>query len=186
MSFFDMSHADSVIRESAVCPSLMSRMGSGGNQVPLVLFNTALTYGTVTQDKVCKTLTAQMANQTDAPLVLMDQGGHFMNVEFGKTGALPAQMHGHAPVVFHEAYRISSEKSWAMMSDNPNAGIRRAEISPTLDTTTPTPAKAQGGLMIVSVSENQRAEVRLGDALSAITQQGGKPGQGNPVVFIQE
>ena len=118
--------------------------------MPLVLFNTALTYGTVTQDKVCKTLTAQMANQTDAPLVLMDQGGAFMHVEFGKTGALTSQMRGHAPVVFGEAYRISSEKSWAMLSANPLAGIRRAEISPTLDTTTPTPAKAQGGLMVLT------------------------------------
>lgn len=34
---FDMSHADSVIRESPDAPTLQSRMGTGGNQVPLVL-----------------------------------------------------------------------------------------------------------------------------------------------------
>lgn len=88
--------------------------------MPLVLYNTALAFGVAKEEPVCKTICAQFDNQTDTPLVLQ------------------------------EAYRISSEKSRAMLSDNPNAGIKRAEISPTLDTTTPTPAKAQGGLMALT------------------------------------
>lgn len=67
-----MSHADSVIRESSVCPALMSRMGSGGNQVPLVLYNTALALGVAKEEAVCKTLCAQFDNQTDTPLVLQE------------------------------------------------------------------------------------------------------------------
>ena len=34
---YDMTHACDVIRESEVCPNLNSRMGTGGNQIPLIL-----------------------------------------------------------------------------------------------------------------------------------------------------
>lgn len=34
---YDMTHANHVIRESDKCPTLLARMGTGGNQVPLVL-----------------------------------------------------------------------------------------------------------------------------------------------------
>ena len=72
-----MTHANDVIRDCGdKVPTLQARMGTGGNQVPLVLdksarlYNTALSYGTVTEGSVCKTLSAQMDNQTDLPLVL--------------------------------------------------------------------------------------------------------------------
>lgn len=77
---YDMTHANDVIRECGdKVPTLQARMGTGGNQVPLVLdepklYNTALTYGTVTEGSVCKTLSAQMDNQTDLPLVLQENG----------------------------------------------------------------------------------------------------------------
>lgn len=76
---YDMTHACDVIRESREAPTLQARMGTGGNQIPLVLdtpklYNTALAYGTVTEGTVCKTLTAQIDNQTDCPLVLQENG----------------------------------------------------------------------------------------------------------------
>lgn len=49
-----------------------------------------------------------------------------------------------------EAYRISSESSNVMRSSNPNTGIKKADISPTLDTVDPGPSKAQGGIAIVT------------------------------------
>lgn len=78
------------MRECEGCPTLCARMGTGGNNIPIVLMN--------------------------------------------------------------QAFRILSDKSNAMQSTNPNSGIKQVEISPTLDTSTPTPAKAQGGLAIVSDS----------------------------------
>ena len=36
-----------------------------------------------------------------------------------------------------------------MMSANPHSGIHEAQVAKTLDTTVPTPQKAQGGQMIV-------------------------------------
>ena len=114
---FDISHRRDVVRECKGSPTLCARMGTGGNNVPIVL---------------------------------MDQGGDVMNVEVDKVGTLRAQTHGHEPVVVTEkAYRISSEQSNAMLSRNPTSGIKETEISPTLDTSSPTAAKAQGGLAIV-------------------------------------
>lgn len=49
-----------------------------------------------------------------------------------------------------EAYRISSDASNVMRSSNPNTGIKKADISPTLDTVDPSPSKAQGGIAIVT------------------------------------
>lgn len=37
MKIYDMSHADSVIRESDIAPTLVARMGTGGGQVPIIL-----------------------------------------------------------------------------------------------------------------------------------------------------
>ena len=37
MTYYDMTHADDVIRETELCPTLQARMGMGGNQIPLVL-----------------------------------------------------------------------------------------------------------------------------------------------------
>lgn len=154
---FDMTHANDVIRECGdKVPTLQARMGTGGNQVPLVmqscypinmsnalrkssngagglgvgddgdpmftltttsekravaLYNTALTYGSVKEGDVCKTLAAHMDNQTDLPLVLMDQGGSVMNVEAGKTGTLRAQTHGHEPIVCHAENSRTSENT---------------------------------------------------------------------------
>lgn len=81
-SVYDMTHANHVIRESDKSPTLLARMGTGGNQIPLVLgdkeriYNSHLSYGVVKEETVCKTLNAQMDNQTDMPLVLSENGSN--------------------------------------------------------------------------------------------------------------
>lgn len=66
------------------------------------IYNTELTYGRVVEaTDVVKTVAAQWENQTDVPLVLMDQGGQRMDVMHGKTGTLRAQMGGHQPIVMY-------------------------------------------------------------------------------------
>lgn len=93
---------------------------------------------------------------------------------------------GSCGVAEVEAYRISSDASNVMRSSNPNTGIKKADISPTLDTVDPSPSKGQGGLAIVqAVYENQRSELRLSDRMNSITTPGGKAGQGSPVVLIE-
>lgn len=90
---YDMTHANDVIREcGGTVPTLQARMGTGGNQVPLVLdgkprlYNTSLTYGAVTEGEVCRTLSAQMDNQTDLPIVLQENGNdRFIGEGFSPT-----------------------------------------------------------------------------------------------------
>lgn len=65
---------------------------------------------------------------------------------------------GNVPLLIQEAYRISSDASNVMRSPNPMTGIKRVDLSPTLDTTIPSPSKAQGGLAIVS--QESQARVR--------------------------
>ena len=46
-------------------------------------------------------------------------------------------------------YTMDANESNSMKSGNPHSGIHEADVSKTLDTTMPTPAKAQGGQMVV-------------------------------------
>jgi DNA (cytosine-5)-methyltransferase 1 len=46
-------------------------------------------------------------------------------------------------------FRVGSDKSNSMLSNNPNSGFPMIDVSPTLDCTVPTPSKNQGGLVIV-------------------------------------
>ena len=47
-------------------------------------------------------------------------------------------------------FTLDADSSNSMKSGNPHSGIHEAFFAKTLDTTTPTPQKAQGGQMIVS------------------------------------
>lgn len=46
-----------------------------------------------------------------------------------------------------------------MMSANPHSGIHEAQVAKTLDTTVPTPQKAQGGQMIVETTNSNGGDV---------------------------
>ena len=70
-----MTHADKVIVEHAICPPLLARMGTGGNQVPLVL-GSAQANAAILDDGTCPTLTAQMGTGgNNMPLIMSEQGG---------------------------------------------------------------------------------------------------------------
>ena len=244
--FFENHPQDSRVTKQDTCPTVTSRWGTGGGNVPLVLMDAYQHHG-YRESETAGTLTAGISKgvRGDTPLVLMDQGGGVMSIEYDKVGTLLAQTHGHEPLVLQEvyptssqkgvaeieiyplklanalrtndkpdggcgvdmngepmftlttscgscgvaeveAYRISSDASNVMRSSNPNTGIKKADISPTLDTVDPSPSKAQGGIAIVqAVYENQRSELRLSDRMNSITTPGGKAGQGSPVVLIE-
>ena len=186
MKIYENHAQDARYDEKDTCPTITSRYGTGGGNIPLVLYNHHMQDGRLTESNgIAQTISARDGESGSLPLVLMDQGGGVMSIEHDKVGTLRAQTHGHEPLVLQEVYRISSDSSNCMKSGNPHSGINRAEISPTLDTTDPSPSKSQGGVMIVqAVYENQRAELRLSDRMNSITTPGGKAGQGSPVVLI--
>ena len=144
------AQANAAVLDDDTCPTLTAQMGTGGNNMPLVLTQNQI--GEIRcSDTTAPTLTGQAnASARNAPLVLMDQGGGVMSIEHDKVGTLRAQTHGHEPVVLQEAYRISSDASNGMRSNNPLTGFKETDLSPTLDTVDPSPSKAQGGLAIVS------------------------------------
>lgn len=75
---FEMSHANEGLRKTdgGICPTLQSRMGTGGNQVPFVV---------------------------DTTLVLNDQGGSSISVETDISPTLRAEAHQHQPIVLQAA-----------------------------------------------------------------------------------
>ena len=125
MKIYENHRQDARYDEKDLCPTVTAKYGTGGGNVPLVLYNHHAQDGRLTESEgVVQTISARD----------------------GESGSLP--------LVVQEAYRISSDASNVMRSPNPMTGIKRVDLSPTLDTTIPSPSKAQGVLAIVS-QENQ-------------------------------
>ena len=85
---YDITH-DSAARQSEISPTLQARMGTGGNQVPILTENIPNTDKCVVGGY--------------SEVVLNDQGGQYMEVSHGVTGTLRAEMGGHQPIVTMES-----------------------------------------------------------------------------------
>lgn len=63
------NHAqDARYTEKTTCPTVTSRYGTGGGNVPLTLFNVHSQDARYKQDKISSALTASMDNLTDIPI----------------------------------------------------------------------------------------------------------------------
>ena len=131
----DFNPTDSRIRisEDGVCQTLCSRMGTGGNQVPLALV-APFCKGTRphSADEAQKWKAADIANTLDT----FDCGEQRCNELVVKV------------------YGISSDQSHAMLSANPHAGVYEAQTSRTLDTSGSSPQCHQGGMLVVAPAES--------------------------------
>ena len=116
------------IKEDGICQTLCSRMGTGGNCVPLTF---SLPYCKSTRphsaDEAQKWKGADVANTLNT----------FDNGE-SRCNELVVKVFG-----------ISADKSNAMLSDNQHSGIYEADTSRTLDCNGGSPACNQGGMMVV-------------------------------------
>ena len=131
----DFNPTDSRIRlkEENICQTLCSRMGTGGNQVPLTLV-APFCKGTRphSTDEAQKWKEANIANTLNT----YDCGEQRCNELVVKV------------------YGISSDQSHAMLSENPHAGVYEADTSRTLDCSGGSPACNQGGMLVVAPAEN--------------------------------
>lgn len=181
-------------------PTLPSAMGTGGGHVPLVLMDQGGGVMTV-EENIVGTLRAQTHGHE--PVVLQHEIYPLKLANALRTNDKPDGGCGvgndgepmftlttscsSCGIAEIEAYRISSEASNVMRSSNPNTGFKKTNISPTIDTVDPSPSKGQGGIAVVhAVYENQRSELRLNEKMNPLTTPSGKPGQGLPVVLVEQ
>ena len=120
------------IQDGNAIQTLTSRMGTGGNNVPLV-----------------------MTPEGPMAYTLKIRGGK----EGGGKGALWQEDKSHTLATSNDqalfapaeqvAFGISSDQSHAMLSDNPHAGVYEAETARTLDAQCGHPGCHQGGIAVV-------------------------------------
>lgn len=93
--------------DNRICPTLMSAMGGGGNNIPLIVSDEMLkVYENHPQDSrvkevdLCPSVVARYGTGGgNVPLVLNDQGGERVSIDHGISPTLRAQTHGHEPCV---------------------------------------------------------------------------------------
>ena len=139
------------MNEDGTVQTLTSRMGTGGNNVPLVM----------EEELPAQTLKIRSG---------CEGGGKGPIRQVEKSATLGCN---NDQTVF-VPYGICSKASHSMMSDNPHSGFYEAETSRTLDANGGRPDCAQGGIAIVAFTQNQRDEVRnLHDVSGALVAEPG-------------
>lgn len=127
------------LSEDGNVQTLTSRMGTGGNNVPLVMKIRSGCEG----------------------------GGKGALIQTDKSATLSCN--NDQTLFEPRAYGICSKDSNAMKSDNPHSGIYEAETARTLDGNGGNPSCNQGGIAVVAFTQNQRDEVRdLGDRSAVV------------------
>jgi DNA (cytosine-5)-methyltransferase 1 len=126
------------------CQTLTSRMGTGGNNVPLLL-----------------KIRSGCDGGGKGPLWQEDRSAT-LGCNNDQTLFEPVKN-------TQRTFGIGAYNSEGMRSGNPDAGFYEAETARTLDTSNQSPDKNQGGIAVVAFTQNQRAEVReLGDQSGAL------------------
>jgi len=122
-------HPNAAVAED-LSPTLTSAMGTGGGHVPVLDC-----YPISTQNAL-----GRVNGRDDWPLGLFNEG---------EPAPTLTKAHGHAVALSPKAFSFDSLESNSMKSDNPDSGCREVDLSKTLDTTQPNPAKNQGGIGIL-------------------------------------
>ena len=147
------------IEEGNAIQTLTSRMGTGGNNVPLIM--------TPAGPLTPKTLKIRSG---------CEGGGKGALIQDDKSATLGTS-NDQTVFVPSVAFGISSAASNGMKSDNPKVGFYEAETSKTLDISGGNPSCNQGGVCVcepVAFAQNQRNEVRnLGDKAGALAAEPG-------------
>ncbi len=160
------------ISEDGKVQTLTSRMGTGGNNVPLLMKIRSGCEGGGKGALIQTDKSATLATNNDQTLFEpCAWDGSQVSPTLTKQNAggsqrMPDKDNFNCVL---QPYGICSKDSNSMKSDNPHSGIYEAETARILDTGGGNPSCNQGGIAIVAFTQNQRDEVRdLGEHSAAV------------------
>ena len=167
------------LSEDNVVQTLTSRMGTGGNNVPLVMDEAHPPQtlkirsgcegggkGAQIQDNKSATLGCNNDQTVFVPFVKGARPHSAEEAPNWKAGEVANTLNtfdlgeSRCNELAVRAYGICSKASHSMMSDNPHSGFYEADTARTLDANGGNPNCNQGGIAVVSFTQNQRDEVR--------------------------
>ena len=160
------------LSEDGNVQTLTSRMGTGGNNVPLVMKIRSGCEGGGKGPLIQENKSATLSCNNDQTLFEPCgwDGGQvsptLTKQNAGGNQRMPDK--GNFTCIL-QPFGICSKDSNAMKSDNPHSGIYEAETARTLDGNGGNPSCNQGGIAVVAFTQNQRDEVRdLGDRSAVV------------------
>lgn len=152
--------------------TLTSRMGTGGNNVPLVMKIRSGCEGGGKGALIQTDKSATLSCNNDQTLFepCSWDGGQvsptLTKQNAGGSQRMPDKDNFNCVL---QPFGICSKDSNSMKSDNPHSGVYKAETARTLDGNGGNPACNQGGIAVVALTQNQRDEVRdLGDRSAVV------------------
>ena len=160
------------LSENGNVQTLTSRMGTGGNNVPLVMKIRSGCEGGGKGALIQTDKSATLSCNNDQTLFkpCSWDGGQvsptLTKQNAGGSQRMPDKDNFNCVL---QPFGICSKDSNAMKSDNPHSGIYEAETARTLDGNGGNPSCNQGGIAVVAFTQNQRDEVRdLGDRSAVV------------------
>ena len=154
------------VQEDGMVQTLTSRMGTGGNNVPLLLKIRSGCEGGGKGPLIQKDKSATLATGNDQTLfqpMAVDCRNLSMNPEL--SGTLQAKSNGGHSLNYQNpvVYGICSKDSNAMKSSNPHSGFYEAETTRCLDGNGGNPTCNQGGMAVVALEGNGSRPSHKGD-----------------------
>lgn len=160
------------LSEDGNVQTLTSRMGTGGNNVPLVMKIRSGCEGGGKGPLIQENKSAILSCNNDQTLFEpcgWDGGQISPTLTKQNAGGSQRMPDKDNFTCVLQPFGISSKDSNAMKSDNPHSGIYEAETARTLDGNGGNPSCNQGGIAVVAFTQNQRDEVReLGDRSAVV------------------
>ena len=160
------------LSEDGNVQTLTSRMGTGGNNVPLVMKIRSGCEGGGKGALIQENKSATLSCNNDQTLFEpcgWDGGQVSPTLTKQNAGGNQRMPDKDNFTCVLQPFGISSKDSNAMKSDNPHSGIYEAETARTLDGNGGNPSCNQGGIAVVAFTQNQRDEVRdLGDRSAVV------------------
>ena len=165
------------LEENGKVQTLSERMGTGGNNVPLVLKIRSGCEGGGKGPLIQTDKSATLSCNNDQTLFepCSWDGGQisptFTKQNAGGSQRMPDKDNFNCVL---QPFGICSKDSNAIKSSNPHSGIYEADTSRTIDTSGGNPACNQGGIAVVAFAQNQRDEVRdLGEKSACLSAEPG-------------